>query len=105
MTVAPGKVFEEPFDSLQSLEDVDFQDLHRNGYTCIKLETMPEDLHSVPFPIDILTSDEEDDPGFGENRAANFIIHKDGDVRFVVINGFMIDLLSGKGDVVNGIVR
>ncbi len=105
MTVAPGEVLDEPVDSLKSLEDIDFNELHRRGFTYVKLSTMPDDLQSVPFPIDILKNEEKDDPKFGENRAANFIIHENGDIRFVVINGFLIDLLSGKGDVLNGVVR
>jgi hypothetical protein len=105
MTVAPGRVYDKPLNSLDSLEDIDFDELHRNGFTSVKLLTMPKDLQSVPFPIDIVKSDEEEYPGFGETKAANFIIHDNGDIRFVVINGFIVDLLSGKGDVLNGIVR
>jgi hypothetical protein len=105
MTISPGKIFDEEFTSVDDLAEVDFANLHKEGYTYLKLLDIPEDLHSVPFPMDIVANDEEDEPEFGENRAANFTIHKDGKIRFVVINGFIVDLVSGKGAVLNGIIK
>jgi hypothetical protein len=105
MTIAPGKIFDEEFTSVDDLAGVDFGSLHKEGYTYVKLLNIPEDLHSVPFPIDIAANNEEDEPEFGEDRAANFVIYADGKIRFVVINGFIVDLVSGKGNVLNGIIK
>ena len=62
-------------------------------------------MKSVPFPIDILINEGEEELKFGENRAANFIIYEKGKIRYVVINGFAVDMISGKGDIINGIIR
>jgi hypothetical protein len=105
MKVASGKIYDKAFTTIDELEDVDFAGLHRKGYTCVKVLTVPEDMKSVPFPIDILINEGEEELKFGENRAANFIIYEKGKIRYVVINGFIVDTISGRGDVVNGLIR
>lgn len=105
MTVTPGKIFDELFNSIDDLEDVDFYSLYEEGFTYVKLLNLPEESQSTTFPIDIVKNDEEDDFEFDENRAANFLVYQDGKIRFVVINGFLVDLESRKGDVINGMIR
>jgi len=105
MTVAPGKIFEKPFDNINELENVDFFSLYKDGCTYVKLLNMPGESRSTTFPIDIVNHNAEDDFEFGENRAANFVVYQGGKIRFVVINGFMVDLESHKGDVINGMIR
>ena len=62
MTLAPGKVYPEPFDSLESLDEIDFFELYEQGYTYIKLINMP-DTRYIKYPVDVIKSD--DDADFG----------------------------------------
>ena len=105
MTVSPGKIFKEQLNSLDDLKDFDFFSLYEDGCTYVKLLNIPEESKASPFPIDILKNDERHDFEIGVNAAANFVVYQDGKIRFVVINGFIVDLESRKGDVLNGIVR
>jgi hypothetical protein len=105
MTVAAGKIYDEPFQSIDDLKEVDFYSLYKKGCTYVKLLNIPEESQPTIFPIDIVKNDEEDDFEFGENRAANFVVYQDEKIRFVVINGFMLDLESRKGEVMNGMIR
>jgi len=38
------------------------------------------------------------------NSPANFSLWDGNKIRFIVVNGFLLDLISGKGEVKNGLI-
>ncbi len=100
MEVSVGKTYPKPFNSLKEIEKLDFVKLYKEGYTNIVLTgKVTEDFTKLPVNIFIKTAEDESSvikPG----GKANLIIKKENEIKFVVINGFMIDPL--KPELKNG---
>ncbi len=104
MTVEEGKVFSTVLDNVESLENLDFSELHADGITCVRVKNIEKDIKSVKQPIDIIYENSEFSSEIGINKPANFVIMENNIVRFVVVNGYYIDLKSGKSTLINGSV-
>jgi len=92
-TVEPGKTKPEPYHSLDELEKINPVQLYRDGYTNVVLKNGDSKGEFTYLPFNIILNQQS----FGESKikpeeAANFIIKKDGEVRFTLVNGFLIDI-------------
>jgi hypothetical protein len=92
-TVEPGKTKPEPYHSLDELEKINPVQLYRDGYTNVVLKNGDFKGEFTYLPFNIILNQQS----FGESKikpeeAANFIIKKDGEVRFTLVNGFLIDI-------------
>jgi hypothetical protein len=92
-SVQPGKTKQEIVQSIEELEKLNPADLYEQGYTNVIL--ISENFHEEysHFPFNILLSDKINlENTIKTEKPANFIIKKDGKVRFAVINGFISDI-------------
>ncbi|MBT8285904.1 MAG: peptidase M14 [Flavobacteriaceae bacterium] len=96
--LVPGEVYPEVFNEMSDLEEntVDMKELLKEGYTYIRVKNIPEDALFSPYPIHIL-SEKYELPDFALEAGKNptFLLQKDGDYKFAVINGFLINLAEG----------
>lgn len=91
MEIVTGKTYPQPFASLQEIEKLDFTKLYNEGYTNVVIN----EKISAPFtkfPINIFYKTAENEsleikPG----TKANFIIKQNDEVKYVVINGFVLN--------------
>ena len=104
MEVLPGKIYPEIFSSIDSLENIDFLALYREGYTSIRLigEKLKEKF--TPFPINIVQNQDKALHPIEVEKDANFVIKEKEKVRFAVINGFVFDLITKKKSVHNAVI-
>jgi hypothetical protein len=94
-SVQPGKTKQEIFQSIEELEKLNPAELYDQGYTNVILtkENFHEEYSYSHFPFNILLSDKINlENSIRTEESANFIIQKDGKVRFAVINGFISDI-------------
>jgi len=92
-SIESGKTKPEVFHSIAELEKLNPADLYSEGYTNVFLSE--ENFHGnhSHLPFNILL-----DPSIKPNNEikpespVNFIIKKDGLIKFVVINGFLVDI-------------
>ena len=78
--------------------------LLKEGYLFIKLEQKKINDNFTKFPINIILNEQKFNNEIELDNPANFLI-KDGDrIRFVVVNGFVFDLISGKNLIKNGLI-
>jgi hypothetical protein len=100
-TVETGKTKPEAFHSLEELEKINPVQLYSSGYTNVILnnvEIQGEYSH-LPFNI-VLNEKFIPQSKIKTDDAPDFIIRKNGEVKFVVINGFLTDI--NKTDDWNG---
>ena len=91
-TIVPGKVYPEIMNSsAEALEKA--AELLNSGYTYIRVKNIPSEALNSPLPLHQI-SPEYELPEFRlwVNKNPTFLLRKDGELRYAVINGFLIDL-------------
>ncbi len=90
-----GKVYEIAFESLKDLSHQKAMDLLKSGYLAVKVKNASKnELHGLP--ILVLKSQENYPSGWMTGSATNFYLAKDGELRYAVVNGYLIDLINPK---------
>jgi hypothetical protein len=92
-TVEPGKTKPEPYLSLEELEKINPAKLYSEGYTNVILnnDDFKDQYSHLPFNI-IFNGKTIQESKIKTEEAPNFIIRKNGKVKFAVVNGFLIDI-------------
>lgn len=105
-TLELGKTYPKKFNSLNDLAEINFQEFYKKGYTCILVNKKPDSKFTY-LPINIKTPDYKNDNSSNKllGRSANFVIKKNGKIHYAVINGFLVNVKSKFGDVVNALVN
>ena len=92
-TVEHGKTKPDIFHSIEEIEKINPASLYSGGYTNVILSDGDFRGEHTYFPFNIiLDADNKIENAIKPDNPANFIIKKDGSVKFVVVNGFLIDL-------------
>lgn len=103
--ILPGTIDEKVYSTMEELSEESFQELYKLGYTYVKVD---ETVHGrfTEIPINVISGTRE--INFREELRlgipANFVIKKNEDIKFVVINGFIYNVLTGTGEILNGII-
>lgn len=92
---AEGKVYENPFNSVNTLDLAKAMELLKEGYLAVKVKNGAKgDLHQLP--ILVLKSMESFSSGWKTGESTNFFMEKDGIRKYAVVNGYLIDLENPK---------
>lgn len=88
--VHPGKVYPETFKNKQQVQQLDFIELLREGYTDIVVENMPGGSYLKDIPLNIVAGqDHSNEISLGSTP--NLFLTEDGQIRYVIVNGFVYD--------------
>lgn len=92
-TVEPGKTKPEPYHSFEELEKINPAKLCSEGYTNVILQNdnFQGEYSHLPFNI-IFNGKSISESKIKPEESSNFIIKKNNEVKFVVVNGFLIDI-------------
>ena len=91
MEITIGKTHPQPFSSLTEIEKLNFSELYKEGYTNVVLKEKVSPGFTK-LPINIFYKTAEDEPlNLKLGKKANFIIKKDDEIKFVLVNGFVLD--------------
>ncbi|MDR3625922.1 MAG: hypothetical protein P4L45_03775, partial [Ignavibacteriaceae bacterium] len=105
MEITAGKTYPVPINSISEIENLDFIKLYEEGYTNIFLNSGQFNDQYSKFPVNIVTGGNlkhENDIKTGE--IPNYLIKKDGKLRYSVINGFITDVRDFQWENKNGII-
>jgi hypothetical protein len=104
MEITVGKTYPLPFNSLQEIEKLNFTKLYKEGYTnVVSAEKVSKNF--TKLPVNIFYKTAEDEPlNIKLMQKANFIIKKDGEIKYVVINGFILDPMKPEFKTGNALV-
>ena len=107
LTLEKGKVLFVDYDQMDELDQVDAWSLLTEGYTYIKMK--PDHSSSAmsvtSLPLHILRSKTEPLSAPAFEDTATFILTKNAEPKFAVVNGFIYDLTSENPVFFNGIVE
>ncbi|MGB5820568.1 MAG: M14 family zinc carboxypeptidase [Saonia sp.] len=93
-SIRAGAVYPETLDTLK---DLDFISLLKSGFTYVRVKNISNDASHSPFPVHII-SERYEVPELHLEVGINptFLLEKDNEIHYAVINGFLIDLKKGK---------
>ena len=103
-SIHPGKIYGREFESPEEIKKIDFISLYSQGYLFIKLfnQQTLEDLYNLPINI-VLNNSFPKSVVLKAGSRANFYLEKNGQIEYVVVNGFMFNLRSKTGEIKNGL--
>lgn len=104
MSIEPGKIFETKFKSVDEILNLNFYELHQKGYTTVMLlGELDEPFIHLPINIS-LSGGNNHDENISIGMPPDFVIKQNEVVTFVVINGFLRDVIHRTGEIKNGVV-
>jgi hypothetical protein len=81
------------YQSLEELNKIDPAELYKEGFTNIVLSDKDFSAEYSQLPYNIILSENKSPANeIKPDAAANFIIKKNGDAKYVVVNGFLINI-------------
>jgi len=91
--VEPGKTYPTVINSKEALETLKPIELFSNGYTNVIFKSPGYDVEFSKFPFNIFLNEPDLlEENIKVESVPNFVIRKNGVVKFVVVNGFLRDL-------------
>ena len=104
-TIRQGKIYPIALINIRELKDLDSFDLLKKGYTYVRVANIPVGMLESTAPLNILGSSYKlPDLQLKVGINPTFILEKNGKPHYAVINGFLIDLISGKSDFKNAMI-
>lgn len=106
-TLEKGQVLSVSYQEINELDKLDPWALLKEGYTFIKMEPDPSSsgISATELPFQILKNKPEPVSAPTFEDTATFILTKNGEIKFTVVNGFVYDLSAEKPVFHNGIVE
>jgi len=90
-----GKVYETVFEDVSALDEAKAIDLLKQGYLAVKVKNgESKELHHLP--ILILKSVETFPSVWTTGSAPNFYLANDGELKYAIVNGYLVDLENPK---------
>lgn len=102
MVAVPGRIYPHTLKNLQALKKMDIHELLLAGYTAVRLQTLPGGAHTS-FPVNLLAEGSEKDYTLRVDGSPDFVLKKDGEVRFAIVNGFIYNLRAKENGIKNAL--
>ena len=101
-TIEQAAVYDKKVFALNDLQDYDFTDLYSKGFSTVLVKELPEEKYSK-FPINLALKSKIDTTiNIGE--LANFILKKDDEISYIIINGFLQKIEKNRKFEGNGMI-
>ena len=86
-----GAVYEEAFENVASITTEKAMELLKEGFLAVKVkEGETKEVHNLP--ILVLKEQDSFPSGWTTSSSPNFYLAKDGDLKYAVVNGYLINL-------------
>ena len=91
----PGNIWKGTYSSLAEMSEQKAIDLLKQGYLAISIKKENQ-KKAHRLPLMVVTEEKAFQSGHQIGNAANFFLQKDNELRYAVVNGFVIDLRNPK---------
>ncbi|MEA1785336.1 M14 metallopeptidase family protein [Arenibacter sp. GZD96] len=100
-----GKLVPEIIKSIDVLSKMDILQLLKSGYTHVRVENVPNNIKHVTLPIHVVSANyKRRNLKLQPGANATFLLEKEGEIRYAVMNGYLIDLTTGTSDFKNALM-
>jgi hypothetical protein len=104
MIIRPGKIKDVVIENINDLNESDLNKLYQDGITSVKVKNISKDSDWTNYAINLIEENSDYLSSIEINGPADFVIVQNNSTRYVVINGYYIDLKSGKSTFINGTI-
>ncbi len=105
MEILPGKTYPFKFNSFDELQKFNLNDLYKEGYTNVILNSLNNNDGYSPLAVNIIKNkDYKDVNDIKVGAVPNFVLRKNGEVKYVIINGFIYNLANSIGEIKNALI-
>jgi hypothetical protein len=104
MTAEPGGTLDKSFSSLDEIAELDIDKLLESGITNIILNQNEPFQEYTNLPIIIQAAKGKRTSGLSVETIPNFLLKISGKIRYIIINGFIYDVLTRTNNIQNGLI-
>jgi hypothetical protein len=107
LTLIPGKVYEQVFESIDELSASHANALLCQGYTTVRVRLLPGMLPDpTSLPLNVTGIDTMVDHRLALDEPANFMLQdKAGSLRYAILNGFVYNLQGSRPELFHGLMH
>lgn len=87
-----GKTYPRTLTSSSQLKSLDVWELWTSGYTSVRMSEVPSHIRYANLPIQVLRGNRKADKRVLQGQNPGLLIQKNGQTRFVVVNGHLYDV-------------
>ncbi len=91
----PGQVYPTVLPNINALKKLDVTKLWQEGFTAVRLQVLPQGQLYSQYPLQLLPSNGKAETDILPGSNPGLVLQKDGQTRFVVVNGFLFDVEEG----------
>jgi hypothetical protein len=108
-----GETYPKIITDFESFKELDIAQLLKDGYTSVSIDDLPEEIRFIEYPINIIDvrkiqipkNNQIPKPPVGMNKNPTFLLTRNKEVIYAVINGFVYAAEDDKNSVKNGLVE
>lgn len=113
LSFRPGETYPKIVSDFEAFKLLDIPELLKKGYTSVSIEDLAEEIKFTTYPIniidvrkiEILRSNQLPEPPIGFGKNPTFVLMKNDQVVYAIINGFVFQFDQMRNGVKNGIVE
>lgn len=112
LTFKNGETYPKIISNSNDLENIDYKNIIQKGYTSIGLDSIPNNIKFTHYPINIvnvkniaLIKNKTPKSPLQLGKNPTFLLTKNNEVIYAVINGFIYDINKGENHIKNGLVK
>ncbi|QLE00516.1 peptidase M14 [Galbibacter sp. BG1] len=102
--VVPPKIYPETLKSIGVLHEKGVNTFLKDGYAFVKVENIPQDKDAMNIPLHVLTKERNTDVNLYVGANPTFFLKKDGALKYLVINGYLVNLENPEKDFENALI-
>jgi hypothetical protein len=108
-----GETYPKILSSATELDDLNFEELLKKGYTNVAMSEIPTDDKYTFYPVNIvdvnkvaiLKNSKQPESPLKIGKNPSFVLMKNDVVKYAIVNGFVFDLEKGVNGIKNGVVN
>lgn len=113
MSFKVGETYPKIISNFEEFKKLDIKSLLEKGYTTVSIDSLPDEIKFVQYPINIVDirkisipkNNKIPKPPIRLGKNPTFLLTKNDKVVYAIINGFVYDLINDENGIKNGIVK
>ena len=113
LTFKTGETYPKILANFEEFKELNIKDLLNNGYTSVSISNLPSEIKFIPEPINIIDirkiqiprNNEIPQPPVRFNKNPTFLLLKNDQVIYAIVNGFVYAMEGDINGVKNGMVE
>ncbi len=108
-----GETYPKIISNFEAFKKLDIKSLLEKGYTTVSIDSLPNEIKFVQYPINIVDirkisipkNNKIPKPPIHLGKNPTFLLTRNDMVVYAIINGFVYDLIKNENGVKNGLVK